>query len=192
MKKFLAFVIALMFTVTILRAQDAPPEAPEGLPPEAPEIEPAARRPPPEGGPHRGGPAGGMRQRALEQFKEQAAELKAMYDANQDGVLDDAERVKLEADLAIAERLEPFLMTGKILKEVDADGNFEISPEEAAKIPEALEKLRPMRGPGARRGAPGGRPQGGPPPRGRNHGGPNGRPGRPAPEPPPEAEAPEN
>ena len=171
MKKLLPLAIAVVLVaiiaVTIVRAQnDSSPTPPPT------ETHATDRREPPER-PHEG-----MRQRQLEWIRGQAAELKAMYDENQDGTLDEAERVKLEADLAIAERLGPFLMTGKILKEADADGNFEISPEEAAKIPEALEKFRPMRGPGGPggrpHGGPGGRPHGGP--GGRPHGGPGGRP----------------
>ena len=177
MKKLLAFAMTLMLAGTLVHAQETPPpEGAEGEPSAPPETHATEHRGGP-GGERRGGP-GGMRRQQLARLREEVAELMAMYDGNQDGVLDEAERVKLDADLAIAERLEHFVQLSKILKEVDADRNFEISDEEAARIPEAMEKLRPAGGPGMRRGGPGGRPQGAP---GRRPGGrPGRRPGGPA------------
>ena len=112
-----------------------------------------------------------MAQIRLERLRSEISELKAMYDENQDGVLDEAERAKLDADLAIAERLENFVRLAKILKQIDVDRDYEISDEEAKQIPQAMDQLRPAGGQGMRRGGPGGRPQGVP---GRRHGGPRG------------------
>ena len=161
MKKMFVFAAMLALAGMLVRAQEVPPpEGAEGEPPAPPEAHATEHRGGP-GGEHRRGPEG-MHRQQLVHLREEAAELKAMYDENQDGVLDEAERIKLDADLAIAERLEHFVQLSKILKEVDADRNFEISDEEAAQIPAAMEKLRPAGGPGMRRGGPGGRPQGAP------------------------------
>ena len=175
MKKLLALVLGLTLACTYLRSRALKAEAA----PEAPKAEVTDQ--------------GGHRQLTPEQFQERqakrirdtAAELKAMYDANQDGVIDPQERAKLDADLDTARRLQRYLMLGQVIVEVDADRNLELSDEELAKVPEAMRKVRPGMGPGGRGpGMPGNGPRG---PRGNRPNGPRGnRQGPPPPAPPAE------
>ena len=143
-----------------------PPEAalpppPEGALPPAPE---AALPPPPR---REGVDAATMQQRHVRKF---ADELKEAFDADHDGTLSQAEKETMALELAIAERLQRFVLPWKVIREVDADGDLDISEEEAESIPAVMEKLRPEfdagRG-GGRRGE-GGNKGGrrGPPPEG--------------------------
>ncbi len=180
MKKLLALALALTITGAYLNAQETPPAGPpQGEPPTVQET--AGGRP--EGGNQRRqlSPEQ-MQERQAKRFRDAAAELKEMYDANQDGVLDAQERAKLDADLETAKRLQRYLMVGQVINEIDTDRNLEISDEEVAKISEAMKKMRPgMMGPGGRgpgmgqrgqQGQRGGRPNG---PRGNRQGPPQGQ-----------------
>ena len=178
MKKLLALVLGLTLACTYLNAQDAPPaEPPQDEVPQADMAAPPARR---QLTPEQ------IQERQARRFRDAAAELKAMYDANQDGVIDPQERAKLDADLDTAQRLQRYLILGQVINEVDADRNLEISDEESAKIPEAMKKIRPNMGPGGRGpGMPGNGPRG---PRGNRPNGPRGN--RQGPPPPQGAEPP--
>ena len=157
MKKLLALAIVLTIAGTLV-AQDAPPaEAPKGG--QRRQITPEQ-----------------VQERQTKRLREAAAELKAMYDANQDGVIDAQERAKLDADLDTARRLQRYVMLGQVLAEIDADRNLELSADELAKAPEAMKKMRPGMMPGGRgpgmgmdgqRGPRGNRPNG---PRGNRQG----------------------
>ena len=131
MKKLLALAIVLTIA-SALAAQDAPPaEAPKG-------------------GQRRHITPEQIQERQTKRLREAAAELKAMYDANQDGVIDAQERAKLDADLDTARRLQRYVMLGQVLAEIDADRNLELTAEELAKAPEAMKKMRPGMMPGGR------------------------------------------
>ncbi|MBO4619940.1 MAG: hypothetical protein J5654_07505 [Victivallales bacterium] len=165
MKKLLVLALGLTLACTCLYAQDAPPaEPPADEAPKADVAAPPARR---QITPEQ------IQERQTRRLREAAAELKAMYDANQDGVIDPQERAKLDADLDTAQRLQRYLLLGQVLNEVDTDRNLEISDEESAKILEAMRKLRPGMGPGGRGpGMPGNGPRGNRPngPRGNRQG----------------------
>ena len=177
MKKLLALALGLTLACTYLNAQDAPPaEPPADEAPKADMAAPPARR---QLTPEQ------VQERQAKRIRDTAAELKAMYDANQDGVIDSQERAKLDADLDTARRLQHYLMLGQVIVEVDTDRNLELSDEELAKVPEAMRKVRPGMGPGGRGpGMPGNGPRG---PRGNRPNGPRGnRQGPPPPAPPAE------
>lgn len=177
MKKLLALTLVLALAGTCLIAQDAPPaEPPQDAEPQADVAAPPARR---QLTPEQ------IQERHARRFRDAAAELKEMYDANQNGVIDPQERAKLDADLETARRLQRYLMLGQVIVEVDTDRNLELSDEELAKVPEAMRKVRPGMGPAGRGpGMPGNGPRG---PRGNRPNGPRGnRQGPPPPAPPAE------
>lgn len=131
MKKLLALAIVLTIAGTLV-AQDAPPAET------------------PKGGQRRHITPEQIQERQTKRLREAAAELKAMYDANQDGVIDAQERAKLDADLDTARRLQRYVMLGQVLAEIDADRDLELTAEELAKAPEAMKKMRPGMMPGGR------------------------------------------
>ena len=140
MKKLFAILLALGVGATVLTAQDAPAD-------KAPADQPAQEMKRPGGGRREFSPEQ-MKERQGRRFRQAAAELKEMYDANQDGVIDPQEREKLDADLATVERLQRYILPAKAINAVDADRNLELSDEELAKLPEAMKSLRPEMGPG--------------------------------------------
>ena len=153
MKKSLAFALILAVAFVHLNAQDVAPESTTPPPRQTPEQ---------------------LQERQTRRVQDAAAELKTMYDTNQDGVIDEQEHSKLDADLATAQRLLRYVMLAPVINEVDTDRNLEISAEEGAKIPEAMRKLRPQMGPGPGGrgpGMPGNGPRG---PRGNRPNGPRG------------------
>ena len=111
-------------------------------------------------GPGGGRPAAGAVSMQPDDIRTSADELKALFDADKNGVLSDDERAKMAAEMARAEVLQRFLLPWKVIRKVDTDGDLEISDKEAESISDALEKLRPasstgrsgpsggMRGPG--------------------------------------------
>lgn len=158
MKKLLAF--ACLFSLGFVFAQDAPKPAAEG--------DAAAPQPRPEGG------RGQMQQRMIENMKKRLADSSAdileRWDKDGDGKLS-AEEFKLaEADIDEARKTVQLSRTLDILKKVDTNGDFVISDEEAAKLPEIMRSMRqgggPGMGPGFRPGM-GGGPRG---PRGNGEG----------------------
>lgn len=165
MKKLLALTLILAFAGTCLIAQDAPPaEPPQDAEPQADMAAPPARR---QLTPEQ------IQERHARRFRDAASELKEMYDANQDGVIDSQEYAKFEADLEAARRLQRYLMLGQVIVEVDADHNLELTDDELAKASDAMKKLRPGMMPGGRRpGMPGNGPRGNRPngPRGNRQG----------------------
>ena len=140
MKKLFAIVLAIGIGTVMLNAQEPPRDDAAS---DAPSAKQDAQRP--------GGGPGGRRQLSPEQirerqtkrFQEAAAELKKMYDANQDGVIDPQERAKLDADLDVAERLQRYIFQAKVINAVDEDRNLEFTEAELAKMPEAMKNVRP-------------------------------------------------
>ena len=99
-----------------------------------------------------------------EDIRKSLDKLKALFDADRDGVLSTDERAKMVAEMARLEELQRFLLPWKVLREVDVDEDLKISDKEAESISDALERLRPafnagrsrMRGPGGGMRRPGG------------------------------------
>ena len=119
-------------------------------------------------GPGGGRPAAGAASMQPDDIRTSADELKALFDADKNGVLSDDERAKMAAEMARAEVLQRFLLPWKVIRKVDTDGNLEISDKEAESISDALEKLRPASstgrsGPGGGMRRPGGQSSAEPP-----------------------------
>lgn len=140
MKKHLLKISAVaLCAAAALFAQEnavtAPAPAPATAP--APEMRPAMpadARPSPKAR-----VAGGT---FLDRVRMDAAELHDMYDANCDGVLDEQERARMEADFAIANRLSKYLRTKPVIDALDADHNMKISVEEGKRIREVTRELQ--------------------------------------------------
>ena len=71
-----------------------------------------------------------------------ADELREMFDTDHDGAFSSGESEWMRSKMAEAERLERFILPWRVVREVDEDGNLQISDAELGLIPAATEKVR--------------------------------------------------
>lgn len=76
--------------------------------------------------------------RALMRVRRSAAELKAIYDVNGDGILDEKERAKMEADFDTAKRLQKHLRVKPLIDRLDTNHDMRIDAAEGEKFEEAV------------------------------------------------------
>lgn len=96
--------------------------------------------------------------RTLMRVRRSAAELKAIYDVNGDGILDEKERAKMEADFDTAKRLQKYLRVKPLIDRLDTNHDMRIDAAEGEKFDEAVRSnghqsrrnSRPDRGQGAK------------------------------------------
>lgn len=96
--------------------------------------------------------------RTLMRVRRSAAELKAIYDVNGDGILDEKERAKMEEDFNTAKRLQKYLRVKPLIDRLDTNHDMRIDAAEGEKFGEAVRSngrqprrnSRPDRGQGAK------------------------------------------
>ena len=71
-----------------------------------------------------------------------AGELREMFDTDHDGAFSSGEAERMRSEMAEAERLERFILPWRVVREIDEDGDLEISDAELGLIPAATEKVR--------------------------------------------------
>lgn len=86
-------------------------------------------------------PRNGGQTMMLERIKKDASELLALYDADGDGKINDAEKENFKKDMEVYKKLQKYNRTLMMLDAVDANNDMVIDAEEAKKVKDAMEKM---------------------------------------------------
>lgn len=133
MLKRILFLATLFLSLSFLYSQEAA-ETENAATEQAAPAEQAA-------GPRRGGRAADgrarrnpqqMRENFISRLREDANELVKRYDADGDGVLNEAEKAAMEKDMKLVEELFQLSNSYRRILLIDKDGDFVITDEEAA------------------------------------------------------------